>query len=148
MKKKLKNLVKSFSELCYRNKLCISGKEVLENAILGVDNLNEKIIITSYNSLKVQKQIFSIKQISRCFIKKVYRKIDAGDLKYKSLDEFVDKVILQIERTNVKEITEVTFYDKNKSIKSTLSSLEWKARVWAGYISNRNERLEVSECSS
>jgi hypothetical protein len=80
-------------------------------------------------------RIINLDNIRTHFIKKTYTSINANDLKRGILEEYLEKITLQIELVNSKQPIEVVFYNHNDHNIFELSELEQIAKDWETIVS-------------
>lgn len=116
------------SELGSKLNLAFSSQMLLNNKIIALDGIQRKLLVMDYDNEVNQHFIIDLNEVRCVSIKKNYSSIKPGELKKRSVDEFLETVCLQFENDN-KKIT-VPFYEPGKNNLDDLAKLERNARTW------------------
>ena len=79
-------LLNHFSKLGTENNLSFSSQEILQNCIIGLDGIQRKLLILKKNDEdKYDSLILDLNDVKSCSKKKIYRSVNVGTEKRKSL---------------------------------------------------------------
>ncbi|MEP7278576.1 MAG: hypothetical protein ABI813_08040 [Bacteroidota bacterium] len=118
------------SQLGTRFNLSFSGYEKIGNKIMAFDGVRRKLLIIDAADSSEKYDIIELNEISKISIKKIFNSIEAGELKKRSLEQFIKNICLQFNFRNRLHSVVLSFYDReNDSITEALP-LEKKARNW------------------
>lgn len=127
----MKQLLDYFSRLGSKYHLNFSGQEILKDCILGFDGVNKKLLLLSgIGQGLYREQVIDLNEVSRCSVKKYYGRIKANALATASLDQYLEKMEVQMDFHNNKEAVVIPFYKPASSTLNELPQLEQKARRW------------------
>jgi len=129
MKKGHKKLLSDLNKIATHFKLKLSKAEAVKNTAFAIDNSRKKFIFINEADLPYFKTI-DLRNVDTCTVKFDYSRIDAGDLNVKNMDEFIDKVQLQISHFDPSKSLNIVFYDSKKDKINELSPLIDKATNW------------------
>jgi hypothetical protein len=136
MKKRHNKLLSDLNKIAAHFKLKLSKIEAVKNTAFALDTLRKKLLLIDENDRPFFKTI-DLRNIEACTVKVDYRSINAGDLDEKNMDEFIDKVELQISHVDPLKSVNIDFYDKNKDNVSELRPLIDKATGWRDEIAKK-----------
>jgi hypothetical protein len=137
----MNQLLKHFSQLGAENNLNFSSQEILKNGILGVDGVRRKVLVVTREDNFFGSLIIDLKEVRNCTVKKNYGTINAGDLKTRKLEQYLDKIVLHFD-LNDKPPVEILFYKHFDSHIFEALELEQKARHWETFFSKMQTPLE------
>jgi hypothetical protein len=129
MKKGHKKLLSDLNKIATHFKLKLSKAEAVKNTAFAIDNSRKKFIFINEADLPYFKTI-DLRNVDICTVKFDYSRIDAGDLNVKNMDEFIDKVQLQISHFDPSKSLNIDFYDSKKDKINELRPLIDKATSW------------------
>jgi uncharacterized protein YpmB len=129
-KKAAFELVARFNELGEKNKLSFSQKEMLENLILGLDELRKKLLVLSRSENKFDLQVINLREIKHCSRKKLYKTINMGTVKKQQHETHIDKIVLEFDFEDKRAPVQVPFYEAGRSHLLEISDLGRKAESW------------------
>jgi len=110
--------------------LSFSGYEVFDNIIMALDGINRKLLLMHCNDFKREPVILPLGEKLNVSVKKTYSGIPAGGLRYKSLDAFVDKIVMEFELSDNPTKAMVPVFDAAFNQPGDRAKLEKKARNW------------------
>lgn len=128
MNKRRKQLLADLKKICSHFKLNFSKIEVLRKAAFAVDTSKRKLLLI--NDSDSYFKTIDLKNVAACTIKVDYGKIDAGDLEENAMNNFIDKVQLQISHIDPSRSVNIGFYDTEEDNTSELQELIDKANNW------------------
>ena len=136
MNKRRKKLLADLNKIAAHFKLKLSKIEAVRNTAFALDTLRKKILLIDESDRPFFKTI-DLKNIDACTVKVDYTSINAGDLDEKNMEEFVDKVQLQLSHVDPLKSVNIGFYDKNADNVSELRPLIDKATDWRDEITKK-----------
>ena len=88
-------LLTHFSKLGTENNLSFSSQEILENSIIGLDGIQRKLLILKkIDEDKYDSLLLDLNEVKSCSKKKIYRSVNIGTKKRKSLKTTLIKLYL------------------------------------------------------
>lgn len=129
MSKKRRNILSDIKKIAAHLKLNLSKIEVVRKTVFAIDTFNKKLLLLDEKDHPYFKTI-DLENIDGCTVKVDYRSINAGDLNEKSMDQFIDKIQLQISHVDRSKSVYIGFYDIKKNNVSELRPLIDKATGW------------------
>ena len=136
MRKIHKKLLYDLNKIAAHFKLKLSKTEAVKTTAFAIDAIRKKFLLIDEKDQPYFKTI-DLKNIDACTVKVDYRSINAGDLDKKDMEEFIDKVQLQISHINPLKSVNINFYDKNDDNVVELRSLIDKATEWRDEITKK-----------
>jgi len=128
-KKKTLELASRFNELGEKNYLSFTHKEVIENFIIGLDQLRMKLFALRKAGDQYDFQVIDLKEIRSCSKKKIYKSINMGTVKKENYENYIDKIVLQFDFLDNRDPVQIAFYESNGSL-SDIPELERKVTNW------------------
>jgi len=128
-KKKTLELATRFNELGEKNYLSFTHKEVIENFIIGLDQLRMKLFALRKAGDRYDFQVIDLKEIRSCSKKKIYKSINMGTVKKENYENYIDKIVLQFDFLDNRDPVQIAFYESNGSL-SDIPELERKVTNW------------------
>ena len=122
-------ILDQFRKNVMNNNLSISSQEFLENALIGLDGTQRKLLIIRKNKNDgFDSFIIDLKHVNACSVRTIYSIKKISGRKGK-LAKKIDKVILYF-KTNKGAYAEIPFFDRRNDRVSELNQLERKAEKW------------------
>lgn len=116
--------------------LTFSRQEILKDFMLGLDDMKKKLLIVSgINEGCLHPYIIDLNEISSCSVKKYYGRINVNGLKSSELNQYLEKIVLQIEFHSNKQSADVLIYKRTDNDIRELPELELKAKKWVELLS-------------
>src|SRR5688572_15335986 len=91
--------------------LSFSAHEVLNKVIMALDGINRKVLLMPCKDPTAEPVIIQLGETLNISIKKTYAGIPAGGLKSKSVEAFIDSIVLVFEIAGKKTTEVVSFFD-------------------------------------
>jgi hypothetical protein len=135
-------LTNHFSQLGTENNLSFSSQEVLKHGMLGVDGIRRKLVAVTREGNAFGSFIIDLNLVKNCAVKKIYGTINAGDLKTRKLDQYLEKIILEFDLDN-KPSLEIPFYKHLDNHLLEAAELEQKARHWETMLSKMKTEIKL-----
>jgi hypothetical protein len=130
----MNKILKHFNHLGTENNLSFSSQEILNHCVLGLDGVNRKILVVTKEYNYYDSFIVDLNEVKICKVKKVYGTINAGDLKDRKLEQYLEKIVLHFELQG-KPSVEIVFYSNlNNHIYET-QELDQRAKLWETILS-------------
>jgi hypothetical protein len=132
MYNKTTDLLTRLCRLGIENNISISGQEVLNDCVIGMDGINRKLLVVKRGDLHnyYNWYIIDLDEIINCSVKKTYRSIMAGELKGRTIEEYLEQIDLRLELLNKKEPVEIPFYRYTNHQGTQINQLDRKAKNW------------------
>lgn len=99
---------------------CIS----IGSKIFGLDEKNKKLLISDQKGTQTEQHIIELQNVKSVSLNKSYGSIPAGELRKKSVDEFIKQIRFQFEHFNNGQHTILSFYDREKDQSVDLTNLD------------------------
>lgn len=133
--KKMKQFL-YLSEQGTKNDLRFSSQEVIGNKIIALDGRKRTLLLLEERDGRKLHHTIDLEEVESCTLKKIYNRINAGDLKRKKVEEFLSTIALQFDFKNKKQRPVVlNFYDRGTNYITELKPLEAKAKGWQTVLS-------------
>jgi hypothetical protein len=133
------------SELGSRYNLSFSSQLVLGDKIIALDGIRKCLLVVEINNELKVPNIIDLDKVASVTVRKIYGRINQGELQSKEIDEFLDKVDLQFQFNNGSEIFVLTFYDSQINHRRDRAKLARNAKNWQLILSKMTElKLEKS----
>jgi hypothetical protein len=142
-KKESEKLVAQFSEITEGKKLVFSHTEIMENFIVGLDELRKKFIVLNKAGDKYDFQLVDLKEVKSCSKKKIYRTVNMGTLKNERFESLLEKIVLEFDYSDNRPPLQVPFYESGKTHLLEMAELDEKAGSWVTILTKTiNSRLK------
>lgn len=125
-----KNRYLQLSELGSKFSMSFSSHEVLGNKIMGLDGIKKKLLILEQTDGQCLSYIIDLDEAKAISVKKIYSSINAGELKKRKIEEFLETIQLHFEFGNGKEDIVLPFYESKIDSIYDLPRLEKKIMNW------------------
>ncbi len=135
MNKKRKQLLLELKKIAAHFRLTFSKIEIVRKTAIALDSSNRKLLVMDENDRPYFRTI-DLQNVDNCSVKVDYRSISAGDLQGRNMDEFVDKIQLQISHLDPKKSINISFYDMKRNTVKDLKALVDKATMWRDKIAS------------
>ncbi len=131
---RLKKLLLSFSQSAIQNKLSISGQEIINDNMIGLDAVNRKLLVVYKNNDNLfDNVVIDLNEVKQCSVESVSGIIDHDNSKKSRLDQFLEKIVLRFKFNSGNGSYDFPFYTYNNSVYQ-LPELQQKAKQWQAYI--------------
>lgn len=129
----LNELLLSFSQSAIKYNLSISGQEVINESMIGLDAVHRKLLVVYKNKDNVYDDlVIDLSEVTHCSVESVSKIIDHGNSKSK-LDQLLEKIVLRFLFNSGNVAYDFPFYTYSNSVYE-LPGLQQKARQWQTYI--------------
>lgn len=135
MNKKRTQILFDLKKIAAHFKLNLSKIEIVRKTAIALDLSNKKLLVMDEKDRPYFRTI-DLHNIDACSVKVDYRRINAGDLHENSMDEFVEKIQLQIAHADPKKSVNISFYDMKRNKVNDLKELIGKATIWRDKITS------------
>jgi hypothetical protein len=133
MNKRRKQLLADLKKICSHFKLNFSKVEVVRKSAFALDTAKKKLLLLNENDPYFKT--IDLRNVDGCAIKVDYGRINAGDLDEREMNNFIDKVQLQISHLDPAKSVNIGFYDTEEDNVSELQELIDRATQWKDKIS-------------
>lgn len=123
-------LLSRFQKLAQENDLTISGREILENFILGLDKEHLKILFLKKEDDKYHSLVINLKEVRNSSKKKIYRSVNMGTGKKERMETHIDKIVLEFNLIDKRDAVHIPFYESERNHSLEMRELENKASDW------------------
>jgi hypothetical protein len=107
--------------------LAFSSHMPLENKTIALDGIKRKLLVMDNNEVTLPC-IIDLNEVKSISVKKNYSSIKPGELKKRSVDDFLETIYLQFEFEE--KTVAVPFYESGKNNTYDLAKQERNARTW------------------
>lgn len=129
-------LLTQFSRLGTEKNLSFSTQEILENCIIGLDEIKRKLLILNkIDKDKYEPLLLNLDEVKNCSKMKVYRSVNMGTKKKKKFENQLDKIVLVFDFIDNRQPVHVVFFEPFADHILTMSDLEQKAQNWETILS-------------
>jgi hypothetical protein len=118
--------------------LSFSCQELLHDSIIALDGLKRKLLIAQKSDALKFSHIIDLGQVRSISVKKIYRNIIAGALRFKKMEDFLETMHLQFSFKNDRILLPV--YKSGAGSVNEVPDLEKKARNWQTLLSKLIKR--------
>lgn len=131
--------------------LTVSNQEILKCSMMGLDDKRKKmLIVTGLSEGRPHHEIIDLNDVRSCSVKKYYGKIDVNGLKDRELNQYLEKIVLQIGFRSIRQSADILFYRRTDNDIRELPELELKARKWMELLSENlpsslNKKLPLQD---
>ncbi len=130
-KKAVNMLLEELSKSGAENNLTFSSQELLNDAIIGFDAMRLKLLILQKDGEDAYKlKIVDLESVRNCSVKKIFKPFYEDNSPEKSIENYLDKIVLQFEFADNRESIEVNFYRHITNNIYEMQDMEHKARKW------------------
>ena len=131
---RLNELLRSFSDSAIKNNLSISGQEVINDSMIGLDAVNRKLLVVNKTKDNLfDNVVIDLTEVEQCKVASVSGVIDYGSSKNSKLDQLLEKIVLRFSFNSGNRSYDFPFYTYNDSLYQ-LQDLQAKAKQWEAYI--------------
>ena len=130
----MNELLRSFSDSAIKNNLSISGQQVINDSMIGLDAVNRKLLVVNKTKDNLfDNVVIDLTEVEQCKVASVSGVIDYGSSKNSKLDQLLEKIVLRFSFNSGNRSYDFPFYTYNDSL-YTLQDLQAKAKQWEAYI--------------
>jgi len=127
----MKLLLEYITKLGSGNNLTFSSQEILKHCLIGLDEEKKKMLVVSgIPEGRPHHAVIDLNEVSGCAVKKYYGRIDVNGLVNKGLNQYLEKMVLQIEFLSKKQTADILIYKQTDNDIRELPVLELKAKKW------------------
>ena len=129
-KNKMSDLVHGFDIIEKEYNLNLFKKEILQNFIIGLDELHNKVFVFKSVQDKFDFVIVNLKDMKGCSKKKIYKSSMMQATGRRRPEKYLDKIVIEFEYRSGGERIQVAFYDSMIHNVTQISDLEKRADEW------------------
>lgn len=131
MRRRTSEILENFSMFGTENNISYSSQEILHDCIIGLDGINRKLVVLQQvGPYSYDWNIIDLDDVQNCIVKTTYRNIRAGELKGRSIEDYLQKINLRFEFIQNKQAFEIPFFDHEVHKGMKVSELNRKAKSW------------------
>lgn len=144
MNRRTRKTLEELRTLAMRSGLSLTAEDVWRYGAVGIGGIEKKLLYIDKFNDGARPRIMNFTEIENCTINVVFRNIDAGDLEYKSVDEFIKTMVLHIEHSDDCRSFDIHFYNSQFDWATDLPELRSKAYRWKKIISQLQVKKYVN----
>ena len=127
----LKSFRQRFKQLGLANNLRFSSQEFLENAAIGFDGINRRLVIlVAKSDACCHHYIFYLNELKCCSVKSVFCAASAGRLENNGRKQHLRKLLLCFEYKRAKAALELVIYERKLMPVDEIEVVVRKAKQW------------------
>jgi hypothetical protein len=127
------------SELGSRYNLSFSSQLVLGDKLIALDGIRKCLLVVKTTNELSEPTIIDLNKVSTVTIRKIYGRINQGELQTKGIDEFLESIDLQFQFKNNSETIALPFYNRQRNNKKDRPKLTRNAKNWQMILSKMVE---------
>lgn len=134
-RKRSNELLLYFRQSVIKHDLAISGQEIINESMIGLDGIKRKLLVVYENKDHVfDSVVLDLNEIKKCTVESVSAIIDNNSSKNNRLDQMLEKIVLRFLFRTGEASYDIPFYTYSNSVYQ-LPELQQKAKQWQTYIS-------------
>ena len=133
-------LLGRFNKLGERNNLSFTHKEMMENFVIGLDQLRMKLFALRKAGNQYEFQVIDLKEVKSCSKKKIYKSINMGTIKKERYENHIDKIVLEFDFLDNRVPVQISFYESGGDQLLDMSDQERKAESWIAILTKAINR--------
>ena len=138
-----KTLLKRLSKSRSEHGLSFSSQEILKNKIIGLDGLNQTLLIFEFENAN-DVICINMQEVKNCTVEKKYDSIVIGNERKAKLEPHLRSMGIKFSFKNSREPISVSIYDSSINSIYEMQELEAKAKNWEKTLSGMIlQELEV-----
>jgi hypothetical protein len=138
-----KTLLKRLSKSASEHGLSFSSQEILKNKIIGLDGLNQTLLIFDFENAD-NVICINMQEVKNCTVDKKYHSIIIGNERKGKLEPHLSSIDVNFSFKNGREPVSVSIYDSRVNSIYEMQELEAKAKVWEKTLSGLiSKELEI-----
>ena len=142
-RKRNKTLLKRLSKSGSEHGLSFSSQEILKNKIIGLDGLNQTLLIFEFENAD-NVICINMQEVKNCTVEKKYDSIVIGNERKAKLEPHLRSIGIKFSFKNSREPISVSIYDNCINSIYEMQELEAKAKNWEKTLSGMiSKELEV-----
>ena len=130
IRKMVADLLRRFDEAAKKENLAPSKKEILGNLVIGVDDINKKLIILKKKGDEYHTMVIDLKEVRDCSKRKIYHRIDISMGDKEKYQNYVEEIVLSFDIPLRLKQEDIPFYDSGVHGLRNLAEAEQKATEW------------------
>jgi hypothetical protein len=140
--KKAEKLLADFYEVVAEFKFHLSKHEVLGNRIIGLDDVNNKLLFFTRTSNKSEGFLIDLAEVKSRAVEREYGLINSYTKYWTNIEPIVRKIVMRLEYKSDANPLALTFYDKSNDSFSEMPERVVKAIEWQSLLSKRLRSVE------
>ena len=129
-------LLDRFSRLAVENNLSFSSQEILENALIGLDGIQRRVLFISRTGVdEYASVLIDLNEMKSCSVRNVYSTVNIGTGKERKVEHLLDRIVIEFESRYNAEPIQLTFFQQMVNHFSGMKELEQKATSWESILS-------------
>jgi hypothetical protein len=143
IRKRNKTLLKRLNKSGSEHELSFSSPEILKNKIIGLDRLNQTLLIFEFENAN-NVICINMREVKNCTVEKKYDSIVIGNERKAKLEPHLRSIGIKFSFKNSCEPISVSIYDSSINSIYEMQELEVKAKNWEKTLSRMiSKELEV-----
>lgn len=135
MTRRRRHFQRELKKIAVHFSLKLSQIQILIQQAIGIDVENRKMILLDRKK-DLQFTIVDLSKVSSFSMKVSYKKIGAGDLENKTIDEFIQQISLQLDHVDEPKTIDLEFFNSTENTVSELPQLKHRLEKWKGTLSS------------
>ena len=123
-------LLRRFSELGTEYNLSFTGKEIMQNRIIGVDGLKSKLLFLEHSAADPVYYVIDLTEAKRCYVSKLYGSSYTGNSPERRAERYLHTIALEFDFMNGSHTIALPFYDHVTDAIQHAADMEAKAKNW------------------
>ena len=125
-----KSMLSFFRDIAAVHQLSLTGQEVLQAVVIGLDGPNKKLIVVEERNETYDPQVIDLLEVRTCKIKKVYTAIHSSDYKKNRPEDYLKSIALELDFKARRSPVAVFFYRNEQNSVHEIAELEVRVRNW------------------
>lgn len=124
-------LLTRFCKVETENNLSFSRQEFLENSLIGLDEIQRKLLILKkIGEDKYDSLLLDLNEVKNCSKQKIYKKINIGTTKKENFENHIEKIALTIDFISNRQPVQIIFFEPMSDHLLKMAELDQKAKDW------------------
>ncbi|MBD0286038.1 MAG: hypothetical protein M3342_12905 [Bacteroidota bacterium] len=115
--------------------LHFSKYESLGKKLIGLDAIKRRLLFVKQSEHKTSCCVIDLEEVQTCSVRISYNSIEAGALKKRKLEEYLNTICLAFRFKNGRKAIMLPFYETNADDIRDIPVLETKAKDWMNTLS-------------
>jgi uncharacterized protein YpmB len=113
------------------NNLSFSKQEILENCLIGLDEIQRKLLIVKkIDEDKYDSLLLDLNEVKSCSKEKIYKKINIGTAKKEKFENHIEKIALAVDFIDNRQPVQISFFEPMSDHLLKMAELDQKAKDW------------------
>ena len=141
MKRTRRHFQRELKKIALHFSLKITQMQILIQQAIGIDVENRKMILLDRKK-QLHFKIVDLAKIKSFSMKVNYKNIDAGELENKTMDDFIQRISIQLVHIDDAKTIDLEFFNSTQNTVGELPQLKYWLDKWKGTFSRAiNEQI-------